>query len=277
MKTRCSITALAILAACMNVAPAQEPLSEMPWANKLFGEPENLKHNFGDVHHGLVLRQELVVTNIYKVPIEVTNVQTAMGPLHPEMAKHKLQPGEKTILTVQMDASRFANRKESTVYITIGGQYASQARLAFKAFSREDFTVEPGQVDFGKLPPGKAKSLDFVIEHSGMKDWRLVDLVVTNGAPFEARAVKFKRDPDIVGYRVTVKLDKDAPTGQFLESILVRSNDASAPTFFIDVRGNIVRETGFEAIVPVLDSMRKILERRDPPGTPPPATLPPSP
>src|SRR5581483_11568245 len=77
------LLALGMTIACVDTASAQVPelLQEHSeeWAEKLFGSPVNLIYDFGEVPRGALLSHEFVMTNIYKEPIEITNIRVPMG------------------------------------------------------------------------------------------------------------------------------------------------------------------------------------------------------
>lgn len=51
---------------------AQQPAASEPWANKLFAGTTS--KDFGMVAKGAQLKYSFRMTNIYKVPLEITNV-----------------------------------------------------------------------------------------------------------------------------------------------------------------------------------------------------------
>jgi hypothetical protein len=73
------LLALGLLIASRSFVAAQppQPAQQQPqeWAAKLFGSPTNLVHDFGSVPRGAQLHHDFVMTNIYAVPIEITNVR----------------------------------------------------------------------------------------------------------------------------------------------------------------------------------------------------------
>jgi hypothetical protein len=73
------LLALGLLMAGMSDVSAQQPQppQQQPqaWAEKLFGSPANLVHDFGTVPQGAMLRHDFVMTNIYAVPIDITDVR----------------------------------------------------------------------------------------------------------------------------------------------------------------------------------------------------------
>jgi Protein of unknown function (DUF1573) len=239
MKKR-SLAAVGLVLACLSIAPAQMPLqTPSPWANKLFGSQDAPTYDFGIVPSGTMLEHDFMVTNIYKVPIEITHISTSMAPVNADVLKRKLQPGEKTTLALRLDGTRFVGRKQVTVYVTFGPEHVSEARLLVKATSRLDLVCNPCQVEFGKVRLGQTPSASFDVEQSGQKDWQVTGLDLPKNAPFETTYVRVEGRPGIVSYRVTVTLKMDAPSGAIFDRIAVKTNHPDIPVFPILVSGRV--------------------------------------
>jgi hypothetical protein len=217
-------------------APQQEPQS---WATKMFGPATNLVHDFGTVPRGAKLHHDFVMTNIYAVPIEITNIRVPMGCWGATTNKQELQPSEKATIGVWMDGSRFTGQKEGAIWVTVGPTYISTAKLTVKAFSRHDIVCEPGEVAFGSVESGQIPSATVAIEYTGPLALQISEAIVPRGAPFDAKLQEIDRRPGQVSYQVTVSLKKDAAPGKFEESILLKTNDPTARLLPVLVRGNI--------------------------------------
>ena len=137
---------------------------------------------------GTMLQHDFVVTNIYKVPMEITNTRVSMAPVNVHVGRRKLQPGEKTTLDVRLDGTRFVGQKQVAIYVTFGPNHVSEARLTVNATSRPDLVCNPGQVDFGDVRLGQTPSATFDVEQAGQKDWQITGLDLPKKAPFEATA-----------------------------------------------------------------------------------------
>ena len=60
--------------------------------------------------------------------------------------------------------------------------------LKIRAFIRGDIVFEPGDVQFGSLPPGQAAKKRVKLTYAGISTWQIVD--ATSPAPYLAVAFK---------------------------------------------------------------------------------------
>ena len=97
------------------------------WADKLFGGQNT--HDFGTVARGSQLKHTFKMTNIWKVPLELTDVKISCGCLKAEPSTKQLQPGETGTFTIFMDAKQFSGPKIIHVKVTVGPKYISTASL----------------------------------------------------------------------------------------------------------------------------------------------------
>jgi hypothetical protein len=122
-----AISALCLLIAFSGSSSGQPP---EPWASKLFGPPANRFHDFGPVSKGRLLRHDFVLTNIYSVPMEITQVRVPMGGVtRTDIAKKTLQPNEKATISVTMDTGRFTGQKTVAIFVTFGPKWVSETAL----------------------------------------------------------------------------------------------------------------------------------------------------
>ena len=140
------------LIACV-VAAAPLPAQSTDWAKKMFAE--GLSHDFGSVPRGAQLYHRFKVTNIWAVPIEISQPRASCGCVTATLKSLTLKPRESTYLEVMMDAKRFTGPKTVSIYLTVGPEYVSTATLSVSANSRPDVGFNPGQVTFGVSPPAR--------------------------------------------------------------------------------------------------------------------------
>src|SRR5688500_17063790 len=105
---------LALLAATPAV-PAQG------WANKLF--KDQTSHDFGTVARGAQLYHRFPLTNIYAVPLEITNVRVSCGCLTATPSAKVRGPREAGHIDVLMDTRRFNGQKAVTIHVSVGPTY----------------------------------------------------------------------------------------------------------------------------------------------------------
>jgi hypothetical protein len=172
-------------------APAAQPVAA-PWANKFFlpdiatnreqTPPPVIVHNFGEVPHGTVCTHRFSITNIYDVPMQVTEVRKSCTCLDFVPLTRILQPNETAELVVTMNTGKFVGFNAQTFYVTFGPKYVSTAVLRVSATSRTDVSLNPGGVAFGTVALGTRPTQSVSIKYSGkMRDWKLTEIAPVQG------------------------------------------------------------------------------------------------
>ncbi len=220
------------------VAATAQPASAQAtaWANKIFAG--DVVHDFGVVPRGAQLKYAFKMTNIYKVPLELTEVRAECGCVTFKETTKILQPGETGTLNINMDSSRFSGQKSVKIHVTVGPQYVSTATLSVHANVRVDVVFNPGEIDFGLVQHGQSPSKYIDVEYAGSFPWELKEIIKSKTAPFElkwedlhSRAGK--------GYRIIATLNPAAASGTFKQEIILKTNDPASPTLTFNVLGNI--------------------------------------
>lgn len=220
-------------------APAQN------WANKIFdGNPNSpVLHDFGIVARGAQLQTSLKMTNIYKVPLNVTDIRVSCGCVEATASSKQLQPNESGTLNIKMDGTRFAGPKTVNVYVTFGPQFVSTANIIITANARQDVVLNPGEIDFGNVQRGQSIERSLEVEYAGTKPWKIVQVVKSNKAPFELKAdnlpPRTNNGVPIVGYRLIASLRPDCPVGTFRETVDLKTNDPQQPVVTFVVSGTV--------------------------------------
>lgn len=233
---RKAAAALVILAWLAQSAPAQNSA----WANKLFGGA--MSHDFGAVARGAQLKHTFTMTNIYKVPLTITDIRVTCGCLTATPTTKTLQPNETAQLHINMDASRFSGPKSITVYITVGPEFVSTASLVITANARQDVVFNPGEIDFGTVAKGQSPTKFIDVEHAGSATWRVNEIIKNSTSPFDLKVEQLPQKVGgyvTVGYRIFATLKPDAATGSFKQDVLLKTNDAQTPVISFHVVGNV--------------------------------------
>ena len=228
---RNAVLALSILLGSALAAPAQS----VEWANKLFDG--GATHDFGNVPRGAVLTYRFPMTNIYAVPLEVTNIRVSCGCVTATANPPVLQPREKGHIDIVMDGRRFTGTKSVTIYVSVGPQFVSTASLQVSANSRADVVFNPGEANFGAVSAGGAPTVSLDVEYAGVLDWRITS--VENSAPLDGRLEEMYRRPGQVGYRLHFTLKPDAPAGNHRWQVFLKTNDPASPLVPVAVTASI--------------------------------------
>jgi Protein of unknown function (DUF1573) len=229
--------ALLVTVLLPQAAAAQGPA----WADKLFGGETS--HDFKVVPHGAQLKHTFKMTNIYKEPLEISQIRVSCSCVTASASAKVLQPNESADLNLLMDARQFSGPKEVTLYVSVGPKYVSTATLKVKATARQDVVFNPGEIDFGhNVPRGQTPTRNIDVEYAGTFDWRVVEIVKSAGAPFDLKVEELPRQVSQVarrGYRVLATLKADAPAGPFKQEVILKTNDPTSPVLTFNVVGAI--------------------------------------
>jgi hypothetical protein len=234
--------------------PAQpaQPAQVAPWANKFFlpdiatnreqPAPAMITHNFGEVPHGTLCVQKFTITNIYDVPMQITDVRKSCTCLDYVPMTKTLQPNETVDFTVTMDSTKFVGVNAQTFYVTFGPKYVSTAVIRVQATSRTDVSLSPGSVVFGTVPQGAKVNQSVNVKYSGRsRDWKLIEVAPVQG-PFDVKLTELSRGGPLRGgaeYQVDFSLKANAAAGAISEQVSIKTSDPMHPVVQIAVTGTI--------------------------------------
>jgi hypothetical protein len=233
-------------------APAQPAVQPAPWANKFFlpdiatnreqTPPPVVAHNFGEVPHGTICTHKFTITNIYDVPMQVTEVRKSCVCLDYVPMTKILQPNETAEFTVTMNTGKFVGFNAQTFYVTFGPKYVSTAVVRLQATSRTDVSINPGGLTFGTVPQGTRPSQSVAIKYSGKsRDWKLTEVMPVQG-PFDVRLSEVSRGGPFRGgveYQVEVTLKATAKPGPISEMVNIKTTDQTHPLVQVNVTATI--------------------------------------
>ncbi|MBP3960289.1 DUF1573 domain-containing protein [Gemmata sp. G18] len=234
-------------------ATAQPSAPTAPWANKFFlpdiatnreqTAPAIITHSFGEVPHGTLCIHKFTITNIYDVPMQITDVRKSCSCLdYVPMAK-VLEPNETAEFTVTMNTAKFVGQNAQTFFVTFGPKFVSTAAIRVSATSRTDVSVNPGAVSFGTVPQGTRLNQSVQVKYSGRtRDWKVTEVVQGNW-PFEVKLSEVARGGPLRGgaeYQVDVTLSGNTVPGPISEQITLKTNDPTNPLIQIGVGGTVV-------------------------------------
>lgn len=226
-----------VLALLLSIGVARPALGQTTaWADKMFGG--DLVHDFGAVPHGAQLKYTFKMTNIWKVPLQLTDIRVSCGCTSFKESTRLLQPNETGYLHVNMDATRFSGQKKTQIFITVGPEYISTATLTLHANARLDVVFNPGEIDFGLIHRGQTPMKSIDVEHAGDPQWAVSEINPSPSAPFKL-TVEELHNRGTKGYRIFATMKPDAPAGSFKQEVLLKTNDPASPTLTFSILGNI--------------------------------------
>lgn len=222
------------------------PASAQNWANKIFGGNPNapVLHDFGIVARGAQLQAKLPMTNIYKVPLTVTDIRVSCGCVEAKATPMMLQPNETGYLNIKMDGTRWPGGPKSVnIYVTFGPQFVSTANIVVSANARQDVVFNPGEIDFSTVLRGTTPERSLEVECAGKPNWKVLQIAKSPNAPFELKSEvlppRVNGGAAVVGYRIIATLKPDAPLGTFRELIDLVTNDPQQQKLSVTVSGSV--------------------------------------
>ncbi len=248
-----SLTVGAVAQQPVTSTPTAQPAPpQNPWANKFFlrdiatnreqAAPAVIEHNFGEVPHGTICTEKFTITNIYDVPMQITEIRKTCTCLDFVPMIKALKPNETADFTVMMNTGKFVGINTQTFYVTFGPKFVSTAVIRVSANSRTDVSINPGNVSFGAVPLGTHPSQTVTIKYTGRgRDWKLTDPAPVQG-PFDVKVTEVSRGGPLRGgaeYQVDVTIKPTAAPGAIAEQVSIKTNDATHPIVQLMVTGTI--------------------------------------
>jgi hypothetical protein len=233
-------------------AVGQESLHDpIPWANKFFSgrtetPPPVVIQDFGTLPKGTVRTYRFHMANIYAYPMQVREPKPSCGCVSVIEYTGAMKPRETGHIDIRIDTSRVDGAKVVQLPVTFEGRnpqtgepFFSTARLEVRAVSRPDVGINPGAVAFGTVPLGKKATQTVNVLYTGRQPgWAITDLdykkdVLDVGfQPSRARGGS-------AAYEITATLKPTAPAGAVNETIVLKTNDPTAPALTLAVTGTV--------------------------------------
>lgn len=209
------------------VAVAATSLWAMACARTQAQQPlfDEITHEFGSWPRGTTLTHQFKLTNTTKSPLHVSGLRTSCVCSTAQIGKSELQPGESTFVTATIDTKKYAGTRTFTVYVNFDRPFADEARLVASATSREDVTVEPGELLFGRIKKGTPAKATLTVK-SYNTGFQVTGVDNDNGyilptlTPIQGGGQ---------GYQLEVKLRDDVPVGAWHAELWLKTNDAATP------------------------------------------------
>lgn len=205
------------------------------WAEKMVNKKSI---DFGVIARGSHASYRVVITNIYKETVHISNVKTTCGCSAGKPSKTTLVSRETGFIEVTMDTRKFTRRKDSNLIVTFDKPLFGELRIPITAYIRTDVVFEPGSVNFGNVEQGAGSKRKVSISYAGRDDWQIKGVRSKNKIVV-AKVVETSRGNGRVSYDLLVSLDPSAPAGLLRERLMLLTDDAKSPQVPILVEGRV--------------------------------------
>jgi hypothetical protein len=181
-------------------------------------------HDFGTVPRGVMLSHPFRLTNTGDRPVRVTGIRVSCGCTTGSMQQAEVPAGQSGTLLAQMDTRRFAGTKTVTIFVTFDrGGGSEEAQLSVTALSREDFTVSPDAVAFGKVLRGAEPAAGVTVAQVGDPGWQITG--VSSDSNYVQVSAKASRQPTgEITYALTARLRPDTPVGRWFTDVWLHTD-----------------------------------------------------
>jgi hypothetical protein len=195
------------------------------WADSLF---EELSKDFGSVPRGPTLQHPFRLVNKTRTTVNIASVRVSCGCVTATALKGTLAPGEETAVVAQMDTRRFSGVKTVTIYVQFDRPAWEEVRLWVQANGRDEVSVSPDSLAFGRTKRGAAPTNAVTITFLGGSASQITD-VQTDTNYVQAGIRELSRQDQEVTYQLTAKLRPDAPVGKWYTDVWLQTNNATMP------------------------------------------------
>ncbi len=215
------LTTLVITFGISLTAQAQE----QTWAAKMF---DTKRVDFGVVAKGADTRHRIIVTNLYKEAVHISNIRTTCGCTAAKPSTNHLASKETAFIEITMNTNRFSRRKDSNLIVTFDAPLYAEVRIPVTAYIRTDVVLRPGAANFGAVDQGVESNRRIEIEYQGRSNWTIRDVQVKN-EHLTAKIVEKSRYGGRVNYELHVSIKPTAPPGYLRDQIILVTDDARNP------------------------------------------------
>jgi hypothetical protein len=201
------------------------PAFASSWADGLFDE---LSRDFGTVPRGTVLTHPFRLVNNTKNLVRISHVRVSCGCTSAHALQTTLKPGEETAILAQMDTRRFYSTKMVTVYVQFDQPNFEEVRLWVQANSRDDISVVPDSLTFGRIKRGVSPTSSVTVSFVGGGQYEITGATCDSNYIQTSYKLTRREGGDVV-YELSAKIRADAPAGRWFTDVWLKTNNPSIP------------------------------------------------
>ena len=209
--------------------------SGQEWADKMF---EVRRHDFGTVAAGAKSQYEFVLKNIYVEDVHVASVTSSCGCTSPSVKKEWLKTYDRGAILAVFNTRTFSGSRGATLTVTIDKPFYAHVQLQVRGYIRRDVVFDPGSVDLGSVEQGKAVEKSIAVNYAGRSSWQVLRVKSAN-PHLSAEVKETGREGGQVSYKLTVRMDENAPAGPISDHLVLVTNDRNSSQIPVPVQGSV--------------------------------------
>jgi hypothetical protein len=195
--------------------------------------------DFGSVPKGIELIHSFRFTNTNNSTMTITGVRTSCGCATATISKGELKPGEVASVVVRIDTRKYSGARTFTIYVSVTQPVFQEVLLYASATSRDEITLSPGGLTFGRVTQGSDAKAVLTIERQNMTGWQITGTENENGY-IKVELRESRRIGSLVTYELSGNLRNDIPAGHWYHEMLLKSNDPSMPQIRVPITVEVI-------------------------------------
>jgi hypothetical protein len=129
---------------------------------------------------------------------------------------------------VEMDTRRFSGAKTVIIYVQFSQPKFDEVRLSVTANSRDDVSVLPESLAFGKIKRGAPASYTTNVTLLGNQNWQITGMS-SDSNYIQPGVQEVRRGGGEVVYKLTANLRPDTPAGKWFTDVWLQTNNPGIP------------------------------------------------
>jgi hypothetical protein len=198
------------------------------WTEYVIAKSER-QHDFKSVPSGMYSEYKFILSNPFQEVLHIANVSSSCTCTSAFVldGKDTLQTYDKTAIVARLrSVDNTAGQKNATITVHIDKPFSALVQLNTHAWIRSDIAFSLSELRFESVESGTEKTRTLTVNYTGRNSaWRIVDVKSTN-SHIEPRIESTQVAPNQITTTIKVKLNADAPDGEFMDRLVLVSNEA---------------------------------------------------
>ena len=196
------------------------------------------KIDFGVIATGSEAKIRVPIKNVHDFPVHISDVKTTCGCSAAATGERTIPPGGSTFVEVQMNTSKFRQRKDSNLIIQFDAPQFDEVRIPITAYIRTDVVFDPGAIRFGSIAQGAGGVAKIRIAYAGRPDWDIENIKIPNSW-LKATLSPPRRESGQIHFELKMELSPSVKSGPLRDVVTLVTNDARNPFVPLMVEGNV--------------------------------------
>jgi hypothetical protein len=187
------------------------------------------QHDFKSVPAGMYSEYKFIFSNPFQEVLHIAGVSSSCTCTSAFVldGKDTLQTYDKTAIVARLrSVDNTAGQKNATITVHIDKPFSALIQLNTQAWIRSDIAFSLSELRFESVDSGTEKTRTLTVNYTGRNSaWRIVDVKSTN-SHIEPRIDSTQVAPNQITTIIKAKLKSDAPDGEFMDRLVLVSNEA---------------------------------------------------